>query len=627
MAAELSQEVASPARLADSQRRIGKGTTSDAVSKHQGDISPSPASDGVVQSGPRTLSMGESLVVDYVSGLGSELNDDCLNFDPIGWNWPLMIIVFVGVALGARFAQGAGNYLVGVEKNPGPGKGKEKVSRSHKKQGLVARKVKQELERKQGYDDADRTKAASTKVLLSAFTELKSLGVPVSDLQVVPTSTIVVEKDPILDSRKNQIEAIRLKTAERLEMVDFLDHQDSEYDGEIDIEALSSFLNDKLSQGYDADTDDGSFVYSAFPGITLTCAENPWFTRGGIPKTYPCLPHADFDEGEEGDGVRRRYIGPAVNAIVPTVAEQEIEIASELRYLQTRKQYEEFRSLNTPPEAEKLIPWLSHLPVVPGGRDIKGSLVDLVKPCLNMGRVSTARLPRYIKLAELPKSNWHAVIPWSTIHPGTMRSLLHDFGFTDRLEMVDQVLLVGIPVFLRKREDVRPWRDKADKCRDDVLVCIQPMILVLYNDQTGRFHTVDAKFGSMTPASMNWFGDTFQFSVPCKMKIDGERFFKRFATEVYTGRTAHFTDRHLLYTPLWVSLYQLVELFSRKTLLAPRLLVSTSMERMMRFAAEDTLTSTDLGMRLAADVNVSRDTLSLLSCLVMGDAHTRLEDF
>lgn len=569
-------------------------------------------------------------------------------FEPEHTDWFKVAVRVLAVAVGALFLQGAGNHLVGIEPNPGPKRGKGKGSRQQQRQRQVARKVKEELE-KYGL------KPVPPQIIPADIGKLFPVDNPLIVSTIpVPANTVVnavAGQVPAQPSGNTKVVSVEMSVkASPLAVVDkkaealsrLLDIEDDN----LFSEKLAGFLDEWGSASdylvmvstcaenpwYNRD---GSIKkdHPPYPTETVhTCGESPWFMRDGTPKPSPDLPHPHFDEGPNGDGIRRRYVGPPIEPPPPpTDAEKEKAISDSFKLKQTEKQYNEFLSLNTPQSAGDLVPNLKNLPIIDNYGPSQDLIRNVIKPCLNMGRWPVDKLPHHITLAEAPRDRWRGIVPARYTKKdndfGIWRGLLNEVGLIDRLEAVDRVLLVGIPVFLLKQRDVRPWRDKADLCRDDVLLCVQPMILILYKGGEGRFHTVDADFHGMTPASSNWFGDTFQFSVPHKEDLDQSRVFKRFDTILYSGATHYATDRHLVYRPLWVSLYQLVELFSRKSILAPRLLVSTTMERMVRFAAEDTLTSVHLDMRLVHEASVSRDTLSFLACLAMGDATTRLEDF
>lgn len=319
--------------------------------------------------------------------------------------------------------------------------------------------------------------------------------------------------------------------------------------------------------------------------------------------------------------------------VVESLEEQPVEVERnykvELELLQAKKQFDEFVRLNTKGSDEMLL-MVSRLPLVASSTVFDRVHHELtVTSMLRMGRVEKRRMPTYIVLAELPRNHWGGIIPAhkSGVDVGLWRGFLGAVGVLDAYEHVSEVRLVAVPLYRRPLQDVRPWRDKVDENRDDLLVCMQPMLTVIFIDGTEEFVACDAREDLMNPAGLNFFGDTFQFSVATKEKVDEFRYFKRMKVVQFTGRTNYVTDRYFVYQALHISIYQLVELLSRKTLLSPQLRVSTAFERMVRCAAEDTLTNTGLVLKLTQDVSVVHDTLSVLACLVAGDAITSLKDF
>jgi hypothetical protein len=227
-------------------------------------------------------------------------------------------------------------------------------------------------------------------------------------------------------------------------------------------------------------------------------------------------------------------------------------------------------------------------------------------------------------LGSMPRSLWENYLGPSaeSIRPGLIPAVFDFFGAWDSFEELTSVDLVALPVGISRSGDFRPWRDRDLKCRDDLIIHFQPYLRLTYRDGGTKAWPCDyAKaLGSIRPAML---GSTVGSWFSPKPTADSV------AERQYFGRVRIVEDPAFgyMYEELHVSAYLLVELYSRRILLAPKLSQMTSVERIIRFASEDSLTSTHFDHLVKHGKDVLRTTASFITGLVTRNMTTRLEDF
>lgn len=283
------------------------------------------------------------------------------------------------------------------------------------------------------------------------------------------------------------------------------------------------------------------------------------------------------------------------------------EIKAELEVRALRRELDEDDNLNSP-----------KLPFIPPSGGV---------PTIGIGAISSHRIalinrldmnvcpPYSIVLGELPRALWPAYIPALKmfLRTGFVPQVMNFFDAWDPYELLARVELVAIPFARTRTAGVVPWRDQGLPARDDHVIHYQPMLKIVCSDGGFVWKSVDYNSKLGDPA-----GGLFTPRPSIDVIKEGQYFAR--------VRIEEDPSLGLAFESLTVSEYLLTELYSRRIILAPKLSTATSVERLIRFAAEDCLTSAQPEF-LAQNKNVLRHTVSFLTGVVSKDMTTALEDF
>jgi len=209
---------------------------------------------------------------------------------------------------------------------------------------------------------------------------------------------------------------------------------------------------------------------------------------------------------------------------------------------------------------------------------------------------------------------------WNEFYNG----ILVDLDVVDPFELVVKVELVVYPIahyIQAPNQAVRPYRDTESAHRDRLIAIFQPLLRVTYRGQKYRYYYVDVPRKELKYSSDNWFGNTFEFRNYTTDSVT--RVFKRFKIEDCGGKDSTL----FRFRTLHVSMYQLVELFSRRILLTPKLAVAEQVNRLIRFYSEDPNTSTHLHAMITTEADVVYDTMNLVCGLLTQNGRTAISDF
>jgi len=258
---------------------------------------------------------------------------------------------------------------------------------------------------------------------------------------------------------------------------------------------------------------------------------------------------------------------------------------------------------------------------------------EVLSYCTN-GETKEAMRGSFI-IDTLPKELWPTILPasyekvrsrmddytWNEFYNG----LLKDFDVIDPFELVTKVEFILAPFAYYLQDSVaaiRPHRDTEHAHRDRIISVMQPLLRVSYRTGLFRYYYIDAPKSEIHFAQGNWFGRLFEFKSYTADTLS--RFFRRFDVEA-CGRS----DQSDLFRfkVVFVSVYQLVELYSRRVILTPKLDVKEQVNRLIRFYAEDPNTSTHLNTLLGFEANVLQDTMSVISGIITKNARTSVQDF
>jgi len=254
--------------------------------------------------------------------------------------------------------------------------------------------------------------------------------------------------------------------------------------------------------------------------------------------------------------------------------------------------------------------------------------------CCNCGETKEALRGSFI-IDTLPKELWPTILPpsyekvrermedytWNEFYNG----LLKDFDVIDPFELVTKVEFILTPFAYYLQDSVaaiRPHRDTEHAHRDRIVSVMQPLLRISYRTGLFRYYYIDAPKSEIHFAHGNWFGRLFEFKNYTAETLS--RFFRRFDVEA-CGRS----DQSDLFRfkVVFVSVYQLVELYSRRVVLTPKLDVKEQVNRLIRFYAEDPNTSTHLNSLLGFEANVLQDTMSVISGIITKNARASVQDF
>lgn len=145
------------------------------------------------------------------------------------------------------------------------------------------------------------------------------------------------------------------------------------------------------------------------------------------------------------------------------------------------------------------------------------------------------------------------------------------FDMWDQHEWVSKIELVVSPFAVIKSGDERPIVDRLEKERDDWLIVMQPMIRVTLHNGVSLFTMRDAVFKDLTS---KWFTPRLPLE-----EINRKMYFSRLRMEDHPRWGYVFSE-------IYISCYMLMELMSRKINLPPGLLNATSVERAIRIYSE-----------------------------------------
>lgn len=268
---------------------------------------------------------------------------------------------------------------------------------------------------------------------------------------------------------------------------------------------------------------------------------------------------------------------------------------------------------------------------------------------------------RQIVLDTLPRELYPTVLGAKyrkRVETGCL-NLVRELIGTDPYTGVAEVLFVVVPTATWKHEGARPSRDRRAKEKDTAMVCFQPLLRVNYTDGRHVFLWSDTPEQLLDPCRNNFFGSLFQTEMPTREQKDAARWFSRFEV-IHRHRTASNRDEfrwgyhvenppinrvlgevllgldstevdpyqaEARFAPMWVSIYQLGELYSRRTVLTPKLDAGTTVERLIRFPAEDELTSMRPDVAALLGQQPVLNTVSIIIGMTMGNATSPIADF
>lgn len=237
-------------------------------------------------------------------------------------------------------------------------------------------------------------------------------------------------------------------------------------------------------------------------------------------------------------------------------------------------------------------------------------------------------------LGILPRSLYERNLPLDyCIRAGIIPSVTNWFGAWDPFELVEKVELIGVAMgYLDDDSDLRPWRDRDDYNRDDFVMCVQPLLrIVLRKHHSSGFGSSQTFYAPSdvlcgfqgTGGSSDWANILSFYFRPLESveTIRERQFFGRLPVE-FNDRTCSY-----VFPVMYVSGYLLNELYSRRVQLTPKLSKTVSVDRIVRFAAEDNCVSAHLKILMATERHVLRDTVSFMTGLCLQDCTTPLEDF
>lgn len=235
------------------------------------------------------------------------------------------------------------------------------------------------------------------------------------------------------------------------------------------------------------------------------------------------------------------------------------------------------------------------------------------------------------KLSTLPREFWESYLPKNRIfaREGRIVDWMHYVSiYGDPYDNVADVSLYGYVIaVLQDGIDNRPWRDREEEARDLRVAMVQPMIRITFMDGSFLHYAVDFNLNNenrfkpeFNLKNLLHSGITTWFKAqPSLDSIRDLQYFKRFDIEFQD-------DVIVAFKPIFVSTYLVNELYSRRTILTPGLSTPTQVERLIRIAAEDSVTSTHVVFRMRGS-DVLMDTASFLAAVITGNGTTALKDF
>jgi hypothetical protein len=286
---------------------------------------------------------------------------------------------------------------------------------------------------------------------------------------------------------------------------------------------------------------------------------------------------------------------------------------AELKMMQETDQLEEYIRLKE--EMHKIFPAITGIPTI-SDPDQYQTVIDHAMMLVRASK-TRAQMPGLITLAPLPRDLWSLYVPEGlrTIRPGVVPAIMDYFGAWDEFECVESVEAVAIPVFHTQTAAIRPWRDNAEKARDNAVIFFQPFILITYSGGNIAYMAVDYNHEKLGDKAGSFFKPR-----PSLININRAAFFSRLTI-------ISRSELDYCFQPFIVSTYLFTELYSRRTILTPHLSKATTVERLVRFAAEDSQTSAHIDLKLHTNTNALRSTISFLVAVISQDLTTTLEDF
>jgi hypothetical protein len=249
-------------------------------------------------------------------------------------------------------------------------------------------------------------------------------------------------------------------------------------------------------------------------------------------------------------------------------------------------------------------------------------------------------------IARLPEELWGRYsVPAHLADPTMLGKKLMAFqvaynsgcNWKNPYDSVHEVQLVAVPIArISSGYDCRPWRERGDISRDTDVIVLQPMMRMLVGTPGGVVHrhfpcAFDLQTSWGRTHSESWFGRVLE----CSLRLQGtakpedfiqKMWFKRLRLGLVPNVAVDSGNLgpYLMYEPLFVSAYLVNELWSRRTILTPKLRSDMSVERVIRFASEDNESNARLEVRLQTERSVLNDTASFVVGLISNDMSTSL---
>lgn len=230
----------------------------------------------------------------------------------------------------------------------------------------------------------------------------------------------------------------------------------------------------------------------------------------------------------------------------------------------------------------------------------------------------------YLVLDHLPAEQWEKYIRSDrekNLREGLLVEIFDLFGAWNQFENVRKIELRAFPYAVQPTEGAVPWRDAEADAHDCEITYFQPAIVITYHDGSERL-----KFVETVARKWTFVDEVFNLiDQPLTQRsletLSEGRYFNRCGLEIAPG------IKTCIMQPLCVSSYLFNQLYSRRTILTPKMSESTTVERLLRFAAEDNQVSAQLNVQLIYHRNVLKDTVSFLTGVVVRNMTTPMPDF
>lgn len=236
---------------------------------------------------------------------------------------------------------------------------------------------------------------------------------------------------------------------------------------------------------------------------------------------------------------------------------------------------------------------------------------------------------RCIPVAELPRQHWSVYLDHLTkIAPGIIPAMANFFGLWDQHELISKVELIFVPLYFQDVVDDRPVTDKIeDKQYDDYLICFQPLIRVTYHKDENKWFD-DNRSGHIS-TNYIYYACDMQSDTRDRGWFDSRPHLDDLHSQSYFKRVPY--EDHPLYgfqfAPFYASLFMMCELSSRRINITPKLDGTSVVERAVRTLSESCKAGSFLSSLFLEGVNVQRSTLSLVVALLLRDMSTPLPAF